>query len=207
MTGLAISALGSPRSHLRPPAKDARSPGVTEPVFAAAGCTLRGVRLLALALSALALTGASPPKWLTFRSEGISVRYPPTWHATAKPLTPVTSPSQMLAVGSFPLPRDSRGADGCEPREALDRIQPAGAFIFGWDYGTRQLRSRDFPPRPRHFKLVRFSRYECFGPSYMLRFHEAGRYFQIHVAFGRMASAATRATTLRILDSLTVKRT
>jgi hypothetical protein len=41
----------------------------------------------------------------------------------------------------------------------------------------------------------------------MLRFRQAERFFQIHVAFERKADAATRTTALRILDSLAVKQT
>ncbi len=150
----------------------------------------------------LALTGADPH---TFRSQGISVRYPPGWFATARRLTPVTSPPQILAVASYPLPRGSSGADGCQPKEALDRMPPTGAFIFGWEYGP-DIFTRAFPPRPRHFRLKNYATYECLGASYMLRFRQAGRFFQIHVVLGKRASGATRATVLRILDSFAAKR-
>ncbi len=168
------------------------------------------MRLLAVALGALALAATAPPSWRTFRGEGISIRYPPGWFATARPLTPVTSPQQVLAIASYPLPRGSAGADGCAPKEALDGLPLTGAFIFGWEYGQLSkvtgIRERDFPPRSKHFELAGFAPYECFGPSYMLRFRAAGRAFQIHIAFGRRASASTRATVLRILDSLSAKR-
>ena len=159
------------------------------------------MRLLALLVSALALTGAS---WHTFRAHGVSVRYPPGWFATARGLTPVTSPQQILAVASYRLPRGSGGANGCQPKEALDRMPLTGAFIFGWEYGPRS--KRDFPLRPKHFRLTHYARYECLGPSYMLRFRQAGRFFQLHVAFGRRASRATRATVVHILDTFSAKR-
>jgi hypothetical protein len=136
----------------------------------------------------------------------MSVRYPPGWFATRHALTPVTSPPQVLAVASYPLPRNNRGADGCEPKEALDRMPATGALIFGWEYGSITGRAlRQFPPRPKRLTLTRFARYECLGPSYMLRFRQAGRFFQIHVAFGKRASPATRAIALRILDGLQVR--
>ena len=47
--------------------------------------------------------------------------------------------------------------------------------------------------------------YECIGPSYMVRFRQAGRFFQIHIVLGTRASAARRAAVLRILDSFTAK--
>jgi hypothetical protein len=114
-----------------------------------------------------------------------------------------------LAVASYRLPRDSGGADGCRPSEALDRLPPGGAFVYGWDYRSIPHRSgfrkSDFPPRPRHFRLARFAHYECAGPSFMIRFRQAGRFLQIHVALGTRATPATRATVLRILDSLRIR--
>jgi hypothetical protein len=111
-------------------------------------------------------------------------------------------------LGSYALPRDSRGADGCRPTAARDHLPATGAFIFAWEYGRPSpfgpIRSYDFPSRPKHFRLTRFAEYECLGASYMIRFREAGRFFQVHIAFGRRATAATRATALRVLDSLDV---
>ena len=164
------------------------------------------MRTVALLLSVLTLSGTAQAGWRTFSANGISVRYPPGWFATRQPLTPVTSPPQILAVASYPLPRNDRGADGCEPKEALERMPPTGALIFGWEYGSITGRAlRHFPTRPKHFTLTSFARYECLGPSYMLRFRQAGRFFQIHIAFGKRAGGATRATALRILDSLQVR--
>jgi hypothetical protein len=92
------------------------------------------------------------------------------------------------------------------PKEALEKMPPAGAFIFGWEYGLVGGGSfpsaRAFPARPRHFTLTNLANYECMGRSYMLRFRAAGRAVQIHIAFGTRANAATRATTLKIMDSL-----
>ncbi len=155
------------------------------------------MKVLAVLGAGLVLTGSS---WCTFRGDGVSLRYPAGWHATARPLTSVADPAQIVAIASYPLPRGSAG--GCSPREALDRVQPKGAFIFGWEYtATRSLRKRDFPRRPRHFRLTNYASYGCLGPSYLLRFRDAGRFFQIHVVLGRRASRATRATVIRVLDS------
>jgi len=156
------------------------------------------VRIIAL-LGALALTTGCSSSSQTFHAQGISVRYPSWWHATAAPLTPVTSPVQVLAVASYPLPDNKRGADGCVPKGALDRLPPDGAFIYGWEYGP--LQGESFPPRPKHFALTNFAGFECLGPSYVFHFQDAGRLFQVHVALGPRASAYTRATVLRILDS------
>jgi len=167
------------------------------------------VKLAASIVGALVLASGTPPSWHTFRDDGVVFRYPQSWSATSRPLTPVSYPAQLLAVASYRLPRDSTGADGCRPSDALDRLPRAGAFVFGWDYGSgphhSRFRTSDFPPRPRHFRLARFAHYECAGPSYMIRFRQAGRFLQVHVALGVRATPATRATVLRILDSLRIR--
>lgn len=161
---------------------------------------------LAAVLASLFVAGV--PTWHTFRAHGVSVRYPPNWFATARDLTPVTGPAQILAVATFRLPGGSSGADGCEPKQALDQVQPGGAFIFGWEYGVGSgLSKSDFPPRPKRFTLKNYERFECMGPSFMVRFRQAGRFFQIHVALGRRASKATRATVLQVLDTFSAKPT
>jgi hypothetical protein len=79
-----------------------------------------------------------------------------------------------------------------------------GAFIFGWEYGPG-MPTRNFPPRPKHFRLTHYGLYECFGPSYALWFRQAGRFFQIHVFLGKRAGKAQRAAVLRVLDTFSAK--
>lgn len=160
--------------------------------------------VLTITTVAACAQGSSSSQWRTFRADGVSIRYPPGWDATRRPLTPVTYPQQVVAIASYPLPRDNSGADGCEPKEALDRMPATGAFIYGWEYANARIagvRVRDFSRRPKRFSLTGFGQYECFGPSYGLYFRDADRLFQIHVTFGRRASLATRRTALRVLDS------
>jgi hypothetical protein len=155
------------------------------------------------ALAVLAVGAGIPSSWHTYRGDRISIRYPPGWTATAQPLTAVTSPMQLLAIGSFRFPTNVAGSDGCEPKEALVAIPTDGAFIYGWDYGQipqAELR-KNFPPQPQRFRLNGLAYSECMGRNYPLRFRAAGRAFQIHVYFGPKATAATRVTVLRILDS------
>jgi hypothetical protein len=168
---------------------------------------MRGVRiavLLFVASLAAACSSSGPRLARVFRADGVSVRYPAGWDATGRPLTHVTSPVQVLAVASYRLPRTNRGSDGCAPKEALDRIPPDGAFIYGWEYGSAG-EAGNLPPRPKHFALTDFAGFECLGPSYVFRFRDAGRFFQIHVALGRRAGSGTRATVLRILDSFSAR--
>jgi hypothetical protein len=46
----------------------------------------------------------------------------------------------------------------------------------------------------------------AWGPSYALLFRDAGRFFQIHVYFGKQAGPRVRANVLRILDSFRATR-
>jgi hypothetical protein len=166
------------------------------------------MRILALAcVAVLAVSCSTGPRLShAFRADGVSVRYPDGWDATSRPLTPVTDPVQVLAVASYPLPRDDRGADGCMPKRALDRLPRSGAFIFGWEVtGRPEAVPGSFPIQPRHFALTRLEDFECLGRSYAVRFREAGRYFQIHVALGPDAGSRTRKTVLRILDSFSAR--
>jgi hypothetical protein len=159
--------------------------------------------LLLLGVALMAASCSSSPKLShDFRGDGVSIRYPNGWHAAQAPLTPVTDPVQVLAVGSYPLPHGFGGADGCMPKEALDRLPPSGAFIFGWEF---DVADEGFPPRPKHFALTHFAHDECLGPSYMLAFRDAGRFFRIHVVLGRHANADMRKMVLRMLDSLRVR--
>jgi hypothetical protein len=162
--------------------------------------------LVGLVAGVLAPPAARSSNSDTFRTEGVRIRHPSTWYATARPLTPVTYPAQVLAVASFALPEKPR-ANGCRPAGALVGRQPAGAIIFVIEYGVippghfRMNARRVFPSRPPHFKLHTFANYECFGPSYQVRFREAGRYFQIFASFGRRAGPAVRDAVVHILDS------
>jgi hypothetical protein len=158
-------------------------------------------------LALFLVVGCASSSSKTFRDDGVSVRYPSSWHVTRRALTPVTSPVQVLAVASYALPRGKEGADGCSPKEALDRLPPNGVFLFGWEYdrpGLAGVRGSDFPPRPKHFELKGLTGFECLGPSYVVAFREAGRLFQIHVILGPKAGDNERAAALKVLDSLHV---
>jgi hypothetical protein len=172
---------------------------------------VRGALVITVAaLFAAGAASCSSSSWLLYKSRGITLRYPPNWHATTTPLTHVTDPEQIVAIASYPLPKSNRGDDGCQPKEALDHLPATGAFIYGWedpaDSGFGPPRASDFPVRPAHFKLGRYAQYECSGPGYMLVFRDSGRFFQLHVALGRRATSTTRQDVLKILDSFRVKR-
>jgi hypothetical protein len=72
---------------------------------------------VAAIIVATVAVAATPPTWHRYRAHGISVRYPPSWFATARSLTPVTYPRQVLAVASYrslwwqPAPGEHRERD------------------------------------------------------------------------------------------------
>jgi len=83
---------------------------------------------------------------------------------------------------------------------ATQRLPRRGAAVLIFDYGA----GTQFRPRPRRFAFAqfRFANYECFGPSYLVRFPVDGHNLQVNVAVGAAASSSVRAEALAILDSI-----
>jgi hypothetical protein len=83
---------------------------------------------------------------------------------------------------------------------ALQSLPSNGAAMLLIDYGT----TADFAPHQRKFRLSEYIRghFECFGESYMVRFHRGGHDLQAHVVLGTHANADRRRQALAILDSL-----
>lgn len=158
------------------------------------------MKLLTLATLAVSLAAAGHPGWSVVSSQGVTVRYPPAWYATKRPLTNVTSPSQPLAIASYRFPARTR-PNGCRPDGTLEEMPPAGALVVAIDLGTWVSRPAAFSPKPKRPRLVDFANYECMGPSYQLRFRDSGRFFLVHVALGPRAGRDVRATVLHILAS------
>jgi hypothetical protein len=158
------------------------------------------VRLLTVVAVGSVFATAAHPGWRVASAHGVTIRYPPGWYATKRPLTPVAWPTQILALASFRFPAQTR-PNGCRPQGTLERMPADGAFLYVIDYGSRVLRPSVFGPRPRTPRLTNFGNYECMGPSYLLRFRDAGRYFQVSVALGPRADRGLRATVRDILAS------
>jgi hypothetical protein len=79
------------------------------------------VKLIALVFAAVAVGGSGD--WHTVRDDGVSVRYPPSWFATTRRLTPVTYPRQVVAIASYvPDPRRPRSKATGETRARVLRI-------------------------------------------------------------------------------------
>ena len=135
--------------------------------------------------------------------DGIWVLTPPDWSFLVHPSGPY-EPKTLFAIASYPIERGG----GCAPTTALEALPADGALAWVLEY--RDFQGNDFPPRPDRFSLDTSSlaSYECSGthPTYMFRFQDQGRYFQVHVAFGEKVSQELRDEMLASLSSLVIDR-
>jgi Tol biopolymer transport system component len=134
---------------------------------------------------------------------GVWMLTPPTWSFLLEPSGPV-EPKTVFAVANFPIERGG----GCAPTRALGSLPADGALAWTTEYQDPPI--NEFPPRPERFSLdpASLANYECSGnhPTYMFRFRDQGRYFQIHVAIGDEANQRVRDDLLASLSSLELDR-
>jgi hypothetical protein len=144
----------------------------------------------------------SPTGYVTHsdRDDGLSIRIPATWTFHQDPSGPA-EPRTVFAVGSWAFPTGGE----CAPMVAQEQLPQDGTFFWLIEYADPQ--GVDFPDRPEFFELdpATLGHYECsLVPSYLIRFQEHGRFFQVHVAFGSEASESLGPEVLRALESLEV---
>jgi hypothetical protein len=171
---------------------------------------LAGALLLAAAVLAARAADASPASPSAARTStgaAISLTPPPGWRLITHDITALSWPVERLLVTSY---RARRGGN-CAPDRAERELPAGGALVYLLEYRARigapltKVNGRAFPPRPAHFSLERraLGNYECWRvPSYLIRFRDAGRAFQVHVALGPRAGPARRTQVLAVLDSL-----
>jgi Tol biopolymer transport system component len=121
--------------------------------------------------------------------DGIWILTRPDWRFVVNPSGPY-EPKTVFAIANYPI---ERGGD-CAPTTALNALPPDGAMAWLIEYQNTQ--GNAFPARPARFSLdpSSLAAYECSGShaTYMFRFQDAGRYFQVHVAFGDQAGNEVR---------------
>lgn len=144
----------------------------------------------------------SPSGYVTHsdRDDGLSIRIPATWAFHQDPSGPA-EPRTIFAVGSWAFPTGGE----CAPMAAQEQLPQDGTFFWLIEYADSQ--GVDFPDRPEFFELdpATLGHYECsLVPSYLIRFQEHGRFFQVHVAFGPEASESLGPEVMRALESLEV---
>jgi hypothetical protein len=158
--------------------------------------------LASIALLTLAGCGGSKSRSARFDGQGVAFVYPGGWSVTGFSRT--VSPARLV-VASYRVTRSEVEGD-CGGMRALAALPRDGAAVLLIDYGPGPANSQ-FRPRPSRFRLGQFKQasYECFGDSYMLRFHAAGHELQTHLVFGRQAVATQRSQALGVLDTLRSK--
>jgi hypothetical protein len=138
---------------------------------------------------------------LTDADDGLSITIPAAWTFHQDPSGP-DDPRTVFAVGTWTF---ARGGD-CAPTVAQETLPPDGGFLWLIEYRDGADPTA-FPARPDHFDLDPDSvgQYECSTvPSYMIRFRDAGREFQAHMALGPEASDSLGPEFMRALESLEV---
>jgi hypothetical protein len=178
---------------------------------------MRGPLRVALLLAAAALgacggaVAASTPQAAVRdgAGAGISLSKPPGWRLLTHDITAMSWPVERLLLTSY----RARPGGNCAPDRAERELPSDGALVYLLEYRPRRgaaltkVNRRAFPPRPAHFALDRraLGNHECWRvPSYLIRFRDAGRAFQVHVALGDRAGPARRAQVLAALDSVRV---
>lgn len=181
---------------------------------------MRGPRCVALLLASTGALGAcgggdaastTPENVRVAVGAGISLSKPPSWRLLTRDITALSWPVERLLLTSY----RARPGGNCAPDRAQRELPMGGALVYVFEY--RSLRGapltevdrRTFPSRPAHFSLDQraLGNYECWRvPSYLIRFRDAGRAFQVHVALGTRAGPARRAQVLAALDGLRVAR-
>jgi hypothetical protein len=133
--------------------------------------------------------------------DGLAITFPAAWTFREDPTEPI-EPKNVFGMGSWAFPTGG----SCAPIAAQEDLPGDGTLLWLIEYHGDQPRT-DFPPRPERFELDRQSLgvYECSTvPSYLIRFREASRFFQVHVAFGPDASESLKPEIHRALESLEV---
>jgi hypothetical protein len=133
--------------------------------------------------------------------DGLSITIPAAWTFHQDPSGP-DDPRTVFGVGTWTF---ARGGD-CAPTAAQQALPSDGGLLWLIEYGAAPDPAA-FPARPERFDLDpdTLGEYECsLVPSYLIRFQDAGRYFQAHVAFGPEASDSLGPEFMRALESLEV---
>jgi hypothetical protein len=143
----------------------------------------------------------------------LTARLPPGWRVTRHRLSGLISPGEVMAVASYPI-RHIDAHTNCTPRTLIEELPLRGVAIWilenfnGHDHWLN-AKGRAFFPRRQRFTLSReqFRGYECMGLSWAENFRDRGRGFYVSV-YGHPAHlpAAVKRQTLRVLDSLRVRR-
>lgn len=157
----------------------------------------------------LVATQAARAGWLTYvdKIDRLTIAIPAAWTARPDPIGRLAYPDPLLAVGSWPFPKDPEGS--CAPERALRAMPADGALLWLLESrptaDTALFDPQLFPPRPQSFELktVDKTTASCTDkPGYVVRFQEAGRYLSVEIVFAAEAPASYQKVVEQILNSL-----
>lgn len=151
---------------------------------------------------------ATAERWES-QEHGFSLVIPPGWHRAEEPLSNLTDPLEILAIGTFSPHRI--GAD-CGP-VGLGNFEGDDVLISILERGQDPASEwTDFPPRPDRFAFepgMTSESADCFSErqgialrDHWFGFTDAGRHFHVLVVIGDRASFERAREAYRILDSL-----
>ena len=161
-------------------------------------------RSLVVPLAALGLAGcgshehvSAAPRTVRYvdRMRALSLELPAAWRVYRGPLTQAIDVTEQLALGTFPL-RQRAPDENCTPATALRTRPPGGGFVYAFEFDPVRRERERLPRTPRLPPAAR--RYECMGPSRLVRWRVGNRAFQAHI----YGPAARRRQALAILRSL-----
>lgn len=171
-----------------------------------------GIAVVVVAAVAAACGGSSPaqPATSTVTGRGVTVEIPYGWQPARHPISRVSDPREVLAVGTFEL---RYRAGNCDPfaGQAQQDAVPDGVFILLQESApyAPEPGPRQFEPRPPHF-----------GPDFgdrgaadcsrgaaerqWMPFRDGGRYFFAMLVAGENAPRERIEEAYGVLDSLAV---
>jgi hypothetical protein len=132
----------------------------------------------------------------------VSVELPAAWIAKDDPVPSSSAPRVVAAYGTWDFPT---GGD-CGPEPALGDLPTDGALVWVAEYADPSYAGDFYAPGPGFSIDLQTppARWECAvaAPSRMYLFRVAGRFFEIHVAFGPDANEETIGRANGVITSL-----
>jgi len=204
---------------LEPPARSVRrrvmAGSVALVVFAlAAGLLWQALGRPSPEVSGASAVVPSPPRLITYRDEarGLTVSYPISWFRATQQLTPhLSNPHEILALGTYPLRPGGRKCAQL-PVQAIGDLGPGDALLWL----AERAGPASAPPRPASFRSALLSQGTDESPACLsspkdfshrvIAFSDAGRVFELYVAYGPSIPESRFEQLLAILDGLRFDR-
>jgi hypothetical protein len=151
----------------------------------------------------------APVTETTTGAHGFTVSYASDWTPASEILTPtLTDPREIFAIGTYPL---RPGGSSCAqyPVNAIEDLGPTDALIW---LGERQRESASAPTRPADFEAWMSAASVDDSPDCIMlvkdfvhhagEFSDAGRTFDLYVAYGAAVSPKTLSELWAILNGM-----